>query len=188
VQRVWTFLLTTNPTDEDIAICTKLYLLPEEVARNEHWERVSAKSQAEVLYLDVDKAGRQYAAIQQLIARPSGKLVRTTLAVEGDLGLSDDMKQLKNLIQSADAVIAFYPGNTQFAITKSPPLDCGLWPEKWRCGTSIWFPALKKTLAQYIDEAGARPSGLALCKLVAETLQQHSGKTVKSRTYIGQVI
>lgn len=187
-QRIWTFLLTTNPTDEDIAECTKLIPLPEEVASSEHWARVRAKPQVEVLYLDVDEAGQQYAAIQQIIGRPSGKLVKTTLTVEGDLVQGDSVKQFRALVESADVIVAFYPSKVQLNITKSPSLNCGLWPEKWRCGASIWFPAVRKTLVQTLDEAAARPSGIALCKLVAETLQQHSGKTVKSRTYIGQVI
>jgi hypothetical protein len=187
-QRIWTFLLTTNPTDEDIAECTKLFLLPEEVTSNEHWARVRSKPQVQVLYLDVDEAGQQYAAIQQTIARPSGKLIKTTLAVEGDLGQGDRVKQFGALVECADVIIAFYPNKMQLNIAKSTSLNCGLWPEKWRCGASIWFPTVRKTLVQTLDEAAARPSGMTLCKLVAETLQQHSGKTVKSRTYIGQII
>jgi hypothetical protein len=187
-QRIWTFLLTTNPSDEDIAKCTKLFLLPEEVASNEHWARVRTKPQVEVLYLDVDEAGRQFAAIQQVIARQSGKLVRTTLTDEGDLGQNNGMKQFRALVESADVVVAFYPKKVQFNITKSCLPDCGLWPEKWRCGASIWFPSIRKSLVQTLDDAGSRPSGMALCNLVAETLQQHSGKTVKSRTYIGQFL
>lgn len=178
----WTFLIKIDPTKDDFANYQKPYLNPEDMAWHKQIAAIQSKHIAHVVILEVNKEQRRFSALSYEVQIPSGKPIQLLSEIK------EDLYQLEALVKNADLVVALDPkACVEFAKRTLPaPLD--LMPQKWRDAGNVWFSTQSETLMNRLRGMAIAPSELDLCRQIAENLFQHSGKTTRSKTYIGHLV
>ncbi len=179
---LWTFLIKNSPTEEDFANYQKPYLNPEDMAWHDHIAAIQSKSVIYVVILEVNEEQRCFSALRYEVQIPSGKPIQLLSEIK------DDLYQLETLIKDADLVVALDSKECLEFAKKALPAQLDLMPKKWREAGKIWLSTQSETLRNRLQSVATPSNGLDLCRQIAENLFQHSGKTTRSKTYIGHLV